>query len=87
MEESQKSSRTGLSRRQVLKRGAVAGVATAWAVPVVQAIAINPSHADTPSGSGGNGGGQGGYGSGGGQGGQGGYGGQGGQGGNGGRGH
>ena len=51
MEQTERVGAGGLTRRQVLKRGAVAGVATAWAVPVVQAIAMSPSHADTPSGS------------------------------------
>ena len=40
---------TDLNRRQMLKRGAAIGVATAWAVPVAQAIGVSPSHADTPS--------------------------------------
>lgn len=44
----------GLTRRQALKRAAVAGGALVWATPVVQAVAMDAAHADRPSeGSGG----------------------------------
>jgi LPXTG-motif cell wall-anchored protein len=38
-----------VSRRQALKRGAIAGAAIAWAVPTVQAISVSAAHADSPS--------------------------------------
>ena len=39
----------GLTRRQILKRGAVFGGALVWAVPVVQTIGMTPALADTTS--------------------------------------
>lgn len=39
----------GVSRRDLLKRGAVVGVAAAWTVPLVQVVSMTPAHADTPS--------------------------------------
>lgn len=39
-----------VTRRKVLKSGAVVGASAVWAVPVVQAIAMTPAHAETPSG-------------------------------------
>jgi hypothetical protein len=39
----------GVSRRTMLKRGATVGVATAWVVPIVQAVSMTPAHADTAS--------------------------------------
>ena len=38
----------GLSRRDLLKRGAVVGVAVAWTVPVVQVVGMTAAHADSP---------------------------------------
>jgi hypothetical protein len=52
---------TGLSRRSMLKRGAVVGVAAAWSVPLVSAISMTSAHADSASSPGlppGGGGGQ-----------------------------
>jgi len=40
----------GLSRRDLLKRGAVVGAAAAWTVPLVQVVSMTPAHADSPSG-------------------------------------
>ena len=40
---------TGLSRRDLLKRGAVVGVTAAWTVPLVQVVSMTPAHADSPS--------------------------------------
>ena len=48
---------SGITRRDVLKRGAVAGGAVLWAVPVVQVIGMSASHAAAASGGGGGGGG------------------------------
>jgi hypothetical protein len=53
-------SNSGITRRDVLKRGAVAGGAVLWAVPVVQVIGMSASHAAAASGGGGGGGGGGG---------------------------
>lgn len=39
----------GLSRRDLLKRGAVVGAAAAWTVPLVQVVSMTPAHADSPS--------------------------------------
>ncbi|HTZ43835.1 MAG TPA: hypothetical protein VMB79_08215 [Jatrophihabitans sp.] len=39
----------GISRRAMLKRGAVAGATIAWTVPVVSAISMTPAHAESPS--------------------------------------
>ncbi|HDL48403.1 MAG TPA: hypothetical protein ENH33_00370 [Actinobacteria bacterium] len=39
----------GLTRRQMLKRGAVFGGALVWAVPVVQTIGMTPALAETTS--------------------------------------
>jgi len=39
----------GLSRRDLLKRGAVVGVTAAWTVPLVQVVSMTPAHADSPS--------------------------------------
>jgi hypothetical protein len=52
---------TGLSRRSMLKRTAVVGVAAAWSVPLVSAISMTSAHADSASSPGvppGGGGGQ-----------------------------
>ena len=38
----------GLSRRQLLKRGAVVG-AVAWTVPLIQVVGMSAAHADSPS--------------------------------------
>jgi len=46
-------SSSGITRRDVLKRGAVAGGAVLWAVPVVQVIGMTASHAEAASGGGG----------------------------------
>jgi hypothetical protein len=46
-------SNSGITRRDVLKRGAVAGGAVLWAVPVVQVIGRTASHAEAASGGGG----------------------------------
>lgn len=43
------SERPGLSRRQMLKRGAVVGATAAWTVPLIQVVSMTPAHADTPS--------------------------------------
>lgn len=40
----------GVSRRSVLKRGAVLGAAAVWTVPVVQAVGMTSAHAESPSG-------------------------------------
>ncbi len=40
---------SGVSRRDLLKRGAVVGVAAAWTIPIVQVVSMTPAHADTPS--------------------------------------
>jgi hypothetical protein len=42
--------RDGLSRRQVLKRGAVIGGAALWVTPAVQVLAVSESSAEQPSG-------------------------------------
>jgi hypothetical protein len=42
-----------ITRRDMLKRGAVAGTAVLWAVPVVQVIGMSASHAEAASGGGG----------------------------------
>lgn len=39
----------GLSRRDLLKRGAVVGATAAWTVPLVQVVSMTPAHADSPS--------------------------------------
>ncbi|MCW2540859.1 MAG: hypothetical protein JWN95_2584 [Frankiales bacterium] len=39
----------GLSRRTLLKRGAVAGAAVAWTVPLVSVLSMTPAHAESPS--------------------------------------
>jgi hypothetical protein len=39
----------GVGRRSFLKRGAVLGAAAAWTVPIVQFVATDPAHAETPS--------------------------------------
>jgi hypothetical protein len=39
----------GVSRRTMLKRGAVAGAAIAWTVPLVSVISMTPAHAESPS--------------------------------------
>jgi hypothetical protein len=39
----------GLSRRDLLKRGAVVGATVAWTVPLVQVVSMTPAHADSPS--------------------------------------
>jgi hypothetical protein len=51
MSQSQEGSewRRGLSRREVLKRGAIVGAATVWTVPLISAISMTPAHADTTS--------------------------------------
>ncbi|MDQ2838545.1 MAG: twin-arginine translocation signal domain-containing protein [Actinomycetota bacterium] len=38
-----------MSRRDLLKRGAVVGVAAAWTIPLVQVVSMTPAHADSPS--------------------------------------
>lgn len=40
---------TGVSRRDLLKKGAVVGVAAAWTIPLVQVVSMTPAHADSPS--------------------------------------
>ncbi|MGI8665369.1 MAG: twin-arginine translocation signal domain-containing protein [Jatrophihabitans sp.] len=40
---------TGVSRRDLLKRGAVVGAAAAWTIPLVQVVSMTPAHADSPS--------------------------------------
>jgi hypothetical protein len=40
---------TGLSRRDLLKRGAVVGATAVWTVPLVQVVSMTPAHADSPS--------------------------------------
>jgi hypothetical protein len=40
---------SGLTRREMLKRGAVLGGAVAWATPAVQLIGMRPALAQTPS--------------------------------------
>jgi hypothetical protein len=40
---------TGVSRRDLLKRGAVVGAGVAWTVPVIQVVSMTPAHADVPS--------------------------------------
>jgi hypothetical protein len=43
---------SGISRRDVLKRGAIAGSAVLWAVPAIQVIGLGASHAEAASGGG-----------------------------------
>lgn len=52
MSSSSASPSDGMSRRDLLKKGAVVGVTAAWAVPVVQAVSMTPAHADSPSAAG-----------------------------------
>jgi len=40
---------TGVSRRDLLKKGAVVGVTAAWTIPLVQVVSMTPAHADSPS--------------------------------------
>jgi len=40
----------GMTRRAMLKRGAIAGTAVLWAVPAVQVIGLGASHAEAASG-------------------------------------
>lgn len=47
--ESQADTVPGVSRRDLLKRGAVVGVAAAWTIPLVQVVSMTPAHADSPS--------------------------------------
>ena len=47
---------SGISRRSMLKRGALVGATAVWAVPAIQAVSMTPAHADTPSAPGGGGG-------------------------------
>jgi hypothetical protein len=42
----------GSSRHTLLKRGAVAGGATAWVVPVISVVSMRPAYAESPSGRG-----------------------------------
>lgn len=39
----------GVSRRDLLKKGAVVGVTAAWTIPLVQVVSMTPAHADSPS--------------------------------------
>lgn len=39
----------GISRRDLLRRGAVVGATAAWTVPLVQVVSMTPAHADSPS--------------------------------------
>jgi hypothetical protein len=48
-QDSEQGSEHGLSRRSLLKRGAVVGVAAAWTVPLVQAVSMSPASAASPS--------------------------------------
>jgi hypothetical protein len=41
---------SGLTRRETLKRGAVAGAALVWTTPIVQALSMDAAHADPASG-------------------------------------
>jgi hypothetical protein len=41
--------RSGLSRRDLLKRGAVVGAGVVWITPLVQVVSLTPAHADSPS--------------------------------------
>jgi len=43
------SSGSGMSRRDLLKRGAVVGAAAAWTIPVIQVVSMTPAGAATPS--------------------------------------
>ena len=43
------SSSQGVTRRQAMKKGALAGAAIVWTVPVVQSIGMTAAHADEPS--------------------------------------
>ena len=45
----------GISRRQVLQRGAAVGAAAAWTIPLVQVVSMTPAHAASPSAPGGGG--------------------------------
>ena len=40
---------SGVSRRDLLKKGAVVGVTAAWTIPLVQVVSMTPAHADSPS--------------------------------------
>jgi hypothetical protein len=39
----------GVSRRDVLRRGAIVGAAAVWTVPLVQVVSMTAAHADSPS--------------------------------------
>lgn len=39
----------GLSRRDMLRRGAVVGAAAVWTVPLVQVVSMTAAHAESPS--------------------------------------
>lgn len=40
---------SGLSRRSMLKRGALVGGAALWTVPIIQVVTMSPAAADNPS--------------------------------------
>jgi hypothetical protein len=44
---------TGLSRRDLLRRGAVVGGTLVWAVPAMEVLSLTSAHATSPSGGGG----------------------------------
>jgi hypothetical protein len=41
--------RSGVTRRQALKRGAAVGAAAVWTVPAIQVVSLTAAHADSPS--------------------------------------
>ena len=43
----------GLSRRDLLRRGAVVGGTLVWAVPAMEVLSLTSAHASSPSGGGG----------------------------------
>ena len=50
MEKSDSTGSSGsMSRRDVLRRGAVVGGALVWTVPVVQAVSMQAAHAESAS--------------------------------------
>lgn len=49
MDEDQVEPGSGITRREVLRRGAILGGAVAWATPVVQVVGMRPALAQAPS--------------------------------------
>jgi hypothetical protein len=49
MNSATESSRSAITRRQALKRGAAVGALAAWTVPTIQAVSLTAAHADSAS--------------------------------------